>query len=148
MRQADRLAAAPRDPADARRAVSPDTGELVVLVPCWWRARKVAKVFTVRFEQLTCHVRVSGKGCCAAVKELRRGRKLPVRLPADGGKPPQMENGGIVRLPADRAKALPQSRRLPEAGPAASRPGRCREPLEREWCRIGAKRVSPPCIDV
>ena len=118
-----RFAVAPRNPADAHRAVLHDARELDLIL-CEQHARKVTKGLTISFEGDTYQVTGHGKGyrlrgaavtVCkgfdGAVTVLRDGRELPVRLLGEGGEPLPVEDGKTVRLRVDRAKAAQRSRR-------------------------------------
>ena len=91
-----RFTVAPRNPADAHRAVLHDPRELD-LIPCEHDERKLTKNPTVGFECRECQETGRGMGCrprgaavtvCKAfdgsVTVLRAGRELPVRLLARG----------------------------------------------------------------
>ncbi|MDE0270079.1 MAG: hypothetical protein OXP11_02620 [Gammaproteobacteria bacterium] len=118
-----RFAVAPRNPADAHRAVLHDDRELDLIL-CEQHARKLTKGLTISFEGDTYQVTGHGKGyrlrgasvtVCkgydGAVTVLRDGRELPVRLLGEGGEPPPVEGGKTVRSRVDRAKAAQRSRR-------------------------------------
>lgn len=125
MRQAGRLAAARRDPADARREVSHGARTLE-LAPCEQRALEIAVGLNVSLEEIACHVSDPGKGNCAAVGD---------RAPALG--------------PREGAAAVASTSESRPCGLAALRSGRCSEappkgvvpdwseeglsPLHRRW---------------
>ena len=129
-----RFAVAPRNPADAHRAVLHDERELDLIL-CEQHARKVTRNLSISFEGRTYQVTGHGKGyrlrgaavtVCkgfdGGVTVLRDGRELPVRLLADGEDPPPVEDGKSVRQRVDRAKAEQQSR--PAWKPAPDHPWR------------------------
>ena len=91
-----RFAVAPRNPADAHRAVLHDAAELDLIL-CEHHARKLTKNLTIGFQSREYQVMGRGKGyrlrgaevtVCKAfdgsVTVLRDGRELPVRLLAAG----------------------------------------------------------------
>lgn len=117
-----RFGVAPRNPADAHRAVLHDDRELDLIL-CEQHGRKLTKNLSISFEgdtyQVTGHgrgYRLRGaavtvcKGWDGAVTVLRDGRELPVRLLAEGGTPLPVEDGKSVRSRVDRAKARQRSR--------------------------------------
>ena len=117
-----RFGVAPRNPADAHRAVLHDDRELDLIL-CEHHARKVTGNLSISFEGGTYQVTGHGRGCrlrgaavtvCkafdGAVTVLRGGRELPVRLLAAGEEPLPAEDGKSVRQRVDRAKAEQRSR--------------------------------------
>ena len=129
-----RFGVAPRNPADAHRAVRHDARELDLIL-CGQHARKVTGNLSISFEgrtyQVTGHgrgYRLRGasvtvcKGFDGAVTVLRDGRELAVRLLAEGEEPLPVEDEKSVRLRVDRAKAEQQSR--PTWKPAPDHPWR------------------------
>ena len=117
-----RFGVAPRNPADAHRAVLHDARELDLIL-CGQHARKVTKNLSISFEgdayQVTGHgkgYRLRGasvtvcKGFDGTVTVLRDGRELAVRLLGEGADPLPVEDGKSVRLRVDRAKAEQRSR--------------------------------------
>ena len=128
-----RFGVAPRDPADAHRAVPRDARELD-LIPCEQHERKLTKNLSISFEGDTCQVTGHGrgyrlrgaavtvcKGWDGAVTVPRDGRELPVGLLAEGGTALPVEDGKSVRSRVDRAKARG---RPPDSRGAALRSGR------------------------
>ena len=112
-----RFAVAPRNPADAHRAVLHDAAELDLIL-CEQHGRKLTKNLTIRFECREYQVTGRGKGyrlhraavtVCKAfdgsVTVLRDGRELPVRLLAEGEEAVPVEDEKTVRRRVDRAKA-------------------------------------------
>ena len=141
-----RFAVAPRNPADAHRAVLHDPRELD-LIPCEHHARKLTKNPTVGFECRECQVTGRGMGCrprgaavtvCKAfdgsVTVLRDGRELPVRLLARGEEEAPVEDEKSVRPRVDRAKAEQRSR--PTWKPATDHPWR--QPFNPEATGVAA----------
>ena len=129
-----RFGVAPRNPADAHRAVRHDARELDLIL-CGQHARKVTRNLSISFEgrtyQVTGHgrgYRLRGasvtvcKGFDGAVTVLRDGRELAVRLLAEGEQPLPVEDEKSVRLRVDRAKAEQKSR--PTWKPAPDHPWR------------------------
>lgn len=117
-----RFGVAPRNPADAHRAVLHDDRELDLIL-CEHHVRKVTGNLSISFEgdtyQVTGHgrgYRLRGaavtvcKGFDGAVTVLRGGRELAVRRLAEGEEPLPVEDGKSVRQLVDRAKAEQQSR--------------------------------------
>ena len=129
-----RFAVAPRNPADAHRAVLHDAAELDLIL-CEQHGRKLTKNLTIRFECREYQVTGRGKGyrlhraavtVCKAfdgsVTVLRDGRELPVRLLAEGEEAVPVEDEKTVRRRVDRAKAEQRSR--PDYKPAPDHPWR------------------------
>ena len=117
-----RFGVAPRNPADAHRAVLHDGRELDLIL-CEQHARKITRNLSISLEGRTYQVtgqgrgyRVRGaavtvcKGFDGAVTVLRGGRELAVRLLGEGGDPSPVEDGKSVRQRVDRAKAEQRSR--------------------------------------
>ena len=117
-----RFGVAPRNPADAHRAVLHDDRELDLIL-CEHHARKVTGNLSISFEgdtyQVTGHgmgYRLRGaavtvcKGFDGAVTVLRDGRELAVRRLAEGEEPLPVEDEKSVRQRVDSAKAEQQSR--------------------------------------
>ena len=129
-----RFGVAPRNPADAHRAVLHDERELDLIL-CEQHVRKVTGNLSISFEGRTYQITGHGKGyrlrgaavtVCkgfdGTVTVLRDGRELAVRLLAEGEDPLPVEDGKSVRLRVDRAKAEQQSR--PAWKPAPDHPWR------------------------
>ena len=129
-----RFGVAPRNPADAHRAVLHDARELDLIL-CEQHERKLTKNLSISFEgdtyQVTGHgrgYRLRGaavtvcKGWDGAVTVLREGRELPVRLLVEGGTVLPVEDGKSVRSRVDRAKARQRSR--PDWKPPPDHPWR------------------------
>ena len=119
-----RFAAAPRNPADAHRAVLRDAAELD-LIFCEHHRRKLTKNLTIRFECREYQVTGRGKGYRlrgAEVTVLREGRELPARLLARGEEPIPLEDGKTVRGRVDAAKA--EQRERPAHKPPPDHPWR------------------------
>ena len=129
-----RFAVAPRNPADAHRAVLRDAAELD-LIFCEHHRRKLTKNLTIRFECREYQVTGRGKGyrlrgaevtACKAfdgsVTVLREGRELPARLLARGEEPIPLEDGKTVRGRVDAAKA--EQRERPAHKPPPDHPWR------------------------
>ena len=129
-----RFGVAPRNPADAHRAVLHDARELDLIL-CEQHERKLTKNLSISFEgdtyQVTGHgrgYRLRGaavtvcKGWDGAVTVLRDGRELPVRLLVEGGTVLPVEDGKSVRSRVDRAKARQRSR--PDWKPPPDHPWR------------------------
>ena len=117
-----RFGVAPRNPADAHRAVLHDDRELNLIL-CEQHTRKLTRNLSISFEGDTYQVTGQGrgyrlrgaavtvcKGYDGAVTVLRDGRELPVRLLAEGEAPMPVEDGKSVRSRVDKAKARQQSR--------------------------------------
>ena len=117
-----RFGVAPRNPADAHRAVLHDDRELDLIL-CEQHTRKLTKNLSLSFEGDTWQVTGQGKGyrlrgaavtVCkgydGAVAVLRDGRELPVKLLVGGEAPLPVEDGKSVRSRVDKAKARQQSR--------------------------------------
>ena len=141
-----RFAVAPRNPADAHRAVLHDAAELDLIL-CEHHARKLTKNLTVGFQSREYQVMGRGKGyrlrgaavtVCKAfdgsVTVLRDGRELPVRLLAAGEEAAPVEDEKSVRPRVDRAKAEQQSR--PTWKPAPDHPWR--QPFKPEATGVAA----------
>ena len=141
-----RFAVAPRNPADAHRAVLRDAAELD-LIFCEHHRRKLTKNLTIRFECREYQMTGRGKGyrlrgaevtVCKAfdgsVTVLREGRELPVRLLARGEEPIPVEDGKTVRGRVDAAKAEQRSR--PAYKPAPDHPWR--RPFKPEAAGVAA----------
>ena len=129
-----RFGVAPRNPADAHRAVLHDARELDLIL-CEQHARKITRNLSISFEGRTYQVTGRGKGhrvrgaavtVCkgfdGSVTVLRGGRELPVRLLGEGEDPSPVEDGKSVRSRVDRAKAEQRSR--PDWKPAPDHPWR------------------------
>ena len=117
-----RFAVAPRNPADAHRAVLHDAAELDLIL-CEHHARKLTKNLTIGFQSREYQVMGRGKGyrlrgaevtVCKAfdgsVTVLRDGRELPVRLLAAGEEAAPVEDEKTVVRRVDQAKAEQRSR--------------------------------------
>ena len=117
-----RFAVAPRNPADAHRAVLHDAAELDLIL-CEQHGRKLTKNLTIRFECREYQVTGRGKGyrlrgaevtvCKAfdgAVTVLRDGRELSVRQLAQGEEAAPVEDGKTVVHRVEQAKAEQLSR--------------------------------------
>ena len=117
-----RFGVAPRNASDAHRAVLHDDRELDLIL-CEQHARKLTKNLSISFEGRVYQVTGQGRGyrlrgaavtVCkdfgGAVTVLRDGRELPIRLFAEDGPPPPVEDGKGVRSRVDKAKARQQSR--------------------------------------
>ena len=141
-----RFAVAPRNPADAHRAVLHDAAELDLIL-CEHHARKLTKNLTIGFQSREYQVMGRGKGyrlrgaavtVCKAfdgsVTVLRDGRELPVRLLAAGEEAVPVEDEKSVRPRVDRAKAEQQSR--PTWKPAPDHPWR--QPFKPEATGVAA----------
>ena len=159
-----RFAVAPRNPADAHRAVLHDAAELDLIL-CEQHGRKLTKNLTIRFECREYQVTGRGKGyrlrgaavtVCKAfdgsVTVLRDGRELPVRLLAEGEEAVPVEDEKTVRRRVDRAKAEQRSR--PDYKPAPDHPWRrpfqpeaagTATPLRRAG--VGKKGTFQLCVD-
>ena len=103
-----RFAVAPRNPADAHRAVLHDAAELDLIL-CEHHARKLTKNLTIGFQSREYQVMGRGKGyrlrgaevtVCKAfdgsVTVLRDGRELPVRLLAAGEEAAPVEDERLL----------------------------------------------------
>ena len=141
-----RFAVAPRNPADAHRAVLHDAAELDLIL-CEQHVRKLTKNLTVGFECREYQVTGRGMGyrlrgaavtVCKAfdgsVTVLRDSRELPVRLLAQGAEAAPVEDEKSVRPRVDRAKAEQQSR--PTWKPAPDHPWR--QPFKPEATGVAA----------
>ena len=141
-----RFAVAPRNPADAHRAVLHDPRELDLIL-CEQHVRKLTKNLTVGFECREHQVTGRGMGyrlrgaavtVCKAfdgsVTVLRDSRELPVRLLAQGAEAAPVEDEKSVRPRVDRAKAEQQSR--PTWKPAPDHPWR--QPFKPETTGVAA----------
>ena len=117
-----RFAVAPRNPADAHRAVLHDAAELDLIL-CEHHARKLTKNLTIGFQSREYQVMGRGNGyrlrgaevtVCKAfdgsVTVLRDGRELPVRLLAAGEEAVPVEDEKTVVRRVDQAKAEQRSR--------------------------------------
>ena len=141
-----RFAVAPRNPANAHRAVLHDAAELDLIL-CEHHARKLTKNLTIGFECREYQVTGRGMGyrlrgaavtVCKAfdgsVTVLRDSRELPVRLLAQGAEAAPVEDEKSVRPRVDRAKAEQQSR--PTWKPAPDHPWR--QPFKPEATGVAA----------
>ena len=141
-----RFAVAPRNPADAHRAVLHDAAELDLIL-CEQHGRKLTKNLTIRFECREYPVTGRGKGyrlrgaevtvCKAfdgAVTVLRDGRELSVRQLAQGEEAAPVEDGKTVVHRVEQAKAEQLSR------PAYKPPPRAWRLEEDEAASAGRRR--------
>ncbi len=141
-----RFAVAPRNPADAHRAVLHDAAELDLIL-CEQHGRKLTKNLTIRFECREYPVTGRGKGywlrgaevtvCKAfdgAVTVLRDGRELSVRQLAQGEEAAPVEDGKTVVHRVEQAKAEQLSR------PAYKPPPRARRLEADEAASAGRRR--------
>ena len=141
-----RFAVAPRNPADAHRAVLHGRRELDLIL-CEQHARKLTKNLTVGFQSREYQVTGRGMGyrlrgaavtVCKAfdgsVTVLRDSLELPVRLLAQGEEAAPVEDEKSVRLRVDRAKAEQQSWRTWK--PAPDHPWR--QPFKPEATGVAA----------